>query len=170
MSFRIEEKLMISKSSLLDFKKFIFAKNAKLLYPKRIINSLYFDNENYQMYDDSIEGLVPRKKIRIRHYPNEKKVLYLELKISSEEGRFKKRKIIEEKEYFLVDDVRISIDTDITYTSYMGSHLGNDGNCAVELKANFKKNKNTLLNQFPFQRTRFSKYCNGIEKNNFINI
>ena len=198
MSFRIEEKLMISKNSLIDFKSFIFEKKAKLLYPKRIINSLYFDNEKYQMYDDSIEGLVPRKKIRIRHYPNEKKVLYLELKISSEEGRFKKRKIIEEKEfyqlkrdgifdeqygfckpvlfvnyereYFLVDDVRISIDTDITYTSYIGSHLGNDSNCAVELKANYKKNKNTLLNQFPFQRTRFSKYCNGIEKNQFINI
>ena len=52
MSFRIEEKLMISKNSLIDFKRFIFEKKAKLLYPKRIINSLYFDNEKYQMYDD----------------------------------------------------------------------------------------------------------------------
>ena len=61
MSFRIEEKIDDLKKFLIRFKKFIFAKNAKLLYPKRIINSLYFDNENYQMYDDSIEGLVQEK-------------------------------------------------------------------------------------------------------------
>ena len=77
MSFRIEEKLMISHEHLVDFKEFIFQKNAKTIYPGRKITSLYFENNKNQMYDDSIEGLVPRKKIRIRHYPAEKKRVYL---------------------------------------------------------------------------------------------
>ena len=45
------------------------------------------------MYRDSVEGSVPRKKIRIRNYPNtDDKNYYLETKISSIEGRFKTRK------------------------------------------------------------------------------
>ncbi len=196
MSFRIEEKLMISKESLIDFKEFIFHKNAKTIYPRRKITSLYFENIRNQMFNDSIEGLVPRKKIRIRHYPEEtKKIYYLEMKISSEEGRFKKRKILSdedhskflndgildeqygmckpvlyityEREYYLIDDVRVSIDININYRSFNGDELGSDSNCAVELKANINKDRNNLLNTFPFQRVRFSKYCNGMEKNRF---
>ena len=36
------------------------------------LKSLYLDNFNYQMYRDSIEGSLPRKKIRIRSYNNGK--------------------------------------------------------------------------------------------------
>ena len=47
------------------------------------------------MYTDSIEGLTPRKKIRVRNYPNSQDAkMYLEVKISSVDGRFKTRKII----------------------------------------------------------------------------
>lgn len=193
MSFRIEEKLLIKKSSLIDFKKFLLEKKAERIYPKRTIKSLYFDNNQYQMYNDSIEGLVPRKKIRIRHYPNDKNLIYYyELKISSSEGRFKKRKTIDEieyseikkkgifdneyglckpvifisyeREYYLVNNIRVSIDLDIKYYSFYDIFLGNDNNCAVELKADFNIDKNILLNLFPFQRISFSKYCSGIEK------
>ena len=199
MSFRIEEKLMISKEFLIDFKEFIFKKKAKTIYPKRIISSLYFENYKKQMYDDSIEGLVPRKKIRIRHYPEDlSPTYYLELKISSEEGRFKKRKTLNnkdynqflnngildeqyglckpvlhvtyEREYYLINDVRVSIDINIDYKSYSGSELGSDSNCAVELKADINKDRNNLLNTFPFQRIRFSKYCSGMEINKFEGI
>ena len=34
----------------------------------------------------------------------------------------------------------------------------------VELKTSMKKNLDDLIRDFPFQRTRFSKYCNGVEK------
>ena len=48
------------------------------------------------MYTDSIEGLTPRKKIRVRNYPTTQDAnLYLEIKISSVEGRFKTRKIVD---------------------------------------------------------------------------
>ena len=93
MSFRIEEKLYIRSEHILDFKKFLTKSSAKQLYKPRAIKSLYFDNLNFDMYNDSIEGVVPRKKIRVREYPNtDDRNFYLEIKNSSVEGRFKTRK------------------------------------------------------------------------------
>ena len=95
MSFRIEEKLYIKPEHLLDFKAYLSKNLSQKLYHPRKIKSLYFDNINLNMYSDSIEGLVPRKKIRVRNYPNEKdKEFYFEIKNSAVEGRFKKRNLI----------------------------------------------------------------------------
>ncbi len=68
------------------------------------------------------------------------------------------------REYYQIDDVRISIDENIEYFLYSGRELGKDNNSVVELKANFNKDRDDLLNNFPFQRIRFSKYCNAFEK------
>ena len=95
MSFRLEEKLYIKPEHLLDFREYLSKNLSQKLHHPRKIKSLYFDNINFNMYSDSVEGLVPRKKIRIRNYPNEKdKEFYFEIKNSSVEGRFKKRNII----------------------------------------------------------------------------
>ena len=155
LSFRVEEKLFIEKKNLLDFKKFLSEKFAKKIYEPRIIESLYFDNHNLQTYHDSVEGLVPRKKIRLRTYPNNNdENLYLEIKHSSIEGRFKTRKKINNKEfeekissgifdnnyglctpklyvkykreYLFIKDFRISIDTDITYRNFITNYQCND--------------------------------------------
>ena len=67
MSFRIEEKLYINSENLFDFKDFLNKKKANKIHEPRVIESLYFDNQNFQIYNDSIEGLVPRKKLRIRN-------------------------------------------------------------------------------------------------------
>ena len=193
MSFRIEEKLLINKKQILEFKDFLFKKHAKQLFPPRKIQSLYFENFKDEMYKDSIEGSVPRKKIRVRNYPHDKNVfLFLEMKISSADGRYKTRNIIDKnkfadikklgiydsqygvcrpllyviynREYYRIDDVRISVDENIEYYLYSGRKLGYDNNSIVELKASIQTNKDDLLNNFPFQRTRFSKYCNAFEK------
>ena len=68
MSFRIEDKFFFRPENILQFKEFLAKKSAKKLYKNRIIKSLYFDNLNLEMYRDSVEGSVPRKKIRIRNY------------------------------------------------------------------------------------------------------
>ena len=67
MSFRIEEKLYLSPDNLIEFKDFIFKNSGKKLFNLKKIKSLYFDNLNLDMYNDSIEGIVPRKKIRINY-------------------------------------------------------------------------------------------------------
>ena len=193
MSFRVEEKLLINKHQITEFKSFLSKKKVEIPYPSRIINSLYFENSKEEMYKDSIEGIVPRKKIRVRNYPNnQNKFLYLEMKISSIEGRYKTSKIINEdtykqlintgiydrqygvcqpliyvtykREYYKINDVRISIDENINYSLFSGRKIGTDDNLIIELKASFNKDRDDLINNFPFQRTRFSKYCNGFEK------
>ena len=147
MSFRIEEKLSINNNRIIDFKSFLTNKAVKQIYQPRKIQSLYFENRNYEMYTDSLEGLTPRKKIRVRNYPDtQDNNLYLEIKISSVEGRFKTRKIVDknkfnylktkgildsqyglckpclyvayDREYFKFGDVRISIDNNISYKLY----------------------------------------------------
>ncbi len=100
MPFRTEEKLFIHKNNYIEFKQFLEKLGAKVLYPKRLIHSLYFDNRQNQMFNDSQEGCITRKKIRIRDYPNnEESIFNLEVKISSVEGRFKHSKVISDQEY-----------------------------------------------------------------------
>tara|TARA_B110000008_G_C16782987_1_gene489470 strand:- start:226 stop:819 length:594 start_codon:yes stop_codon:yes gene_type:complete len=195
MPFRIEEKLYIKKDAVLDFKKLINKKSAKEIYKPRIVESLYFENSNLQMYKDSVEGVAPRKKIRIRNYPEQKNNEYnLEIKISSVEGRFKsKRKLTTEdllnhkkfgildnqygiclpkikinyfREYYQLDDVRITIDNSISYRKYLNNYTYDDRETIIELKTKINKNLDELTKDFPIQRIRFSKYCNGIENLN----
>jgi len=195
MTFRIEEKLYINKNQLTSFKEYLLTRSAKKIYKARKIESLYFDNIKYEMFNDSIEGTVPRKKIRIRNYPNnEDNKLYLEVKNSSVEGRFKTRKIIDKKEkldytnigyldnqygicmpnyhvkydreYLKKDDVRISIDTNLIYQDFKTKRFFYDDKVIVELKTSISKNQDDLMEDFPFQRIRFSKYCYAVQSLN----
>ena len=68
------------------------------------------------------------------------------------------------REYLIRDDVRISIDSNLIYENYKTNVAHNDLNSIVEIKTSIKKNLDELIELFPFQRTRFSKYCNGFEK------
>ena len=192
MSFRIEKKILINKLNLFEFKKKIFSLGATTLFGNRKIQSLYFDNFHKQVYYDSLEGLAPRKKIRVRDYPKDSNnSLQLETKISSVEGRHKTTKkiskeyfeelktngyfdqkyglctpllnVLYEREYLKKDDIRITIDTDIIYNIYNGLVKKNDESIIVELKTSENKNIDDLFEQFPFQEIRFSKYCRGIE-------
>ena len=116
----------------------------------------------------------------------------MEVKISSVEGRYKTRKIIDknkfdyiktkgildsqyglckpllyvvyDREYFKLGDVRISIDNNIKYKLYPGNVPQRDENSIVEIKTSIKKNLDKLIEDFPFQKKRFSKYCNAVEK------
>ena len=192
MSFRIEDKLFIIDENLNQFNEFLNNKLAKRIFEPRVIQSLYFDNLKFEMYKDSIEGSVPRKKIRIREYPKTKDTKkYFEIKTSSVEGRYKTRKLIDldqvseyrkygyldnsygtclpnyfvtyEREYSLIKDMRISIDKNITYTNFYTGKSFNDKKIIVEIKTSANKDLDILMETFPFQRIRFSKYCFAVE-------
>ena len=195
MSFRIEEKLLIDSRQIIDFENFLLKKEAKELFPPRKIKSLYFENSNEEMYKDSLEGIVPRKKIRVRNYPNSNDLsFYLEIKISSVEGRYKTRKLMNKNEfekikklgiydkqygtcrpviyvtynrnYYKLNDIRICVDKNIEYTLFSGKKLYSENNTIVELKTAINKDSDDLIEIFPFKRTRFSKYCEGISNLN----
>ena len=92
MSFRKEIKSTINNSNIFNLRNWIFQNGGYELYPDRTVNSVYFDNKENLMYFQSIEGLVPRKKIRIRNYNDINildqidKIDHLEYKISSVES------------------------------------------------------------------------------------
>ena len=90
MTFRKEEKIIISDTEISSLKNLIEKKGFKILHPKRKIESIYFENIDLRCFYESEEGILPRKKFRIRNYPEQKIKKYnLEIKTSSIEGRFK---------------------------------------------------------------------------------
>tara|TARA_Y100001970_G_C14074338_1_gene771138 strand:+ start:387 stop:995 length:609 start_codon:yes stop_codon:yes gene_type:complete len=197
MSFRTENKFILPKKKLFEFKHWLNKNSYNILFEKRHINSIYFDSKNFMIYKDSVEGTTPRKKIRIRTYSefffDKNNKFNLEIKISSTEGRYKQTKEINDgintfligyndnqygicfpvlnvsyqREYFIRDNSRITIDTNIKYSSVNGRVKSNycyyEDKYVVENKLT-NNEKNEMLEFFPFSQTRFSKYCNGVEK------
>ena len=192
MSFRIEKKLYTKKENLFDFRNFIKSKNFINQHNDRKVKSIYFDNNLLELYKDSIEGSNPRKKIRIRNYPEHKNNYLLEKKISSIEGRYKTSKKISDKlcsdlllkgirdknygfckpiieiiynrEYYKKEDIRVTIDTDIYYKLYNKNISKKENQVVVEIKTDYQKDIDEIFKEIPVQEIRFSKYCNGIEK------
>jgi hypothetical protein len=191
MSFRKEIKLILYPGKSIDFKEMLLNRGAKEIYTKRKVSSLYFDNIKRQSHIDSVEGLLPRKKIRIRTYPDEINRRYLfEKKISSPEGRFKQstkisslgyKNIINNgyfdnmygmlkplihvdylREYYKFENYRITIDENITYKIFRKITIRKDMRSIIELKFNKKYNEDLIINSFTNKLTRFSKYSNGI--------
>ena len=82
MTFRIEEKVILHISDYFKILKIMGTENKNLrLFPSRKISSLYFDNKDNDMFVDAEEGNLPRKKIRIRTYPeSDKKMFFLEMR------------------------------------------------------------------------------------------
>jgi SPX domain protein involved in polyphosphate accumulation len=88
MSFRKEKKIRLSYADFFKIQNEMINRGFIELHPARIVNSLYFDNENLSFFVDSEEGVLPRKKIRVRWYDDDFNFTK-ETKISSIEGRFK---------------------------------------------------------------------------------
>jgi hypothetical protein len=190
LSYRSEEKIALSKSDGYIFVDSLIKKGFKELYPQRLIQSIYFDNLKHGMFIDSEEGVLPRKKIRIRNYPNtDLKNFTLETKISSIEGRFKKTKSLDGKEkenflkngffdnlygnlnkcctviynrsYFIKDQIRVTFDEDICYIN--GKSKTYEPRCVLEIKTGLDINKDIINSIISNPRTRFSKYCEAIK-------
>lgn len=152
MSFRHEEKLRLASTKLFKLKNWIEENKGYELYPKRVINSVYFDNQNFTMYEQSVEGVLPRKKIRLRVYNKDffcNKKISKEVKISSAEGKFKTSEIIHnpldlinlgiydnnyglclpiinvsyERSYYKVKNARLTIDEKIKYKKIINSRI-----------------------------------------------
>tara|TARA_B100000575_G_scaffold292552_1_gene301276 strand:- start:938 stop:1564 length:627 start_codon:yes stop_codon:yes gene_type:complete len=192
MSFRFEEKILLHISDYHKIKDFIFSSGGKNLFKKRKISSLYFDNNQNNMYLDSEDGTLPRKKIRIRKYPNNTNDdLFFETKISSVEGRFKIVKKINRKqsqdyvkkgyfdvvygfcfpkieisyfrEYFSFLNQRITLDNLITYRCFKSNRVLIDKEILIlEIKSKNAISIEKFKNAIPLQRLRISKYCHGV--------
>ena len=190
MSFRTEEKISLSTSQSHDIIDNLNDLGMKSLHPKRLISSIYFDTSNLQMLDDSEEGLLPRKKIRIRSYNNSADQNLLEKKISSIEGRFKTSSKIEhqikkdyfkngyfdrqygilfpkvrveyERNYYKLDNLRVTLDSNIRYCGFKGECFIRETSNVLEFKGSANISQDDLYQYMPSQRRRFSKFANAM--------
>tara|TARA_B000000475_G_scaffold271713_1_gene270244 strand:+ start:825 stop:1421 length:597 start_codon:yes stop_codon:yes gene_type:complete len=198
MSYRIEEKIPMTYFDSEQFIQSMISNGGKELFPKRQIKSAYFDNTEYGMFLDSEEGLLPRKKIRIREYPLAKKIdHFLEIKISAIEGRYKttnklqnanyqkifqsgyfdevygmvekKVSVMYFREYYVYSGIRITRDQEICYQD-LNQKTNNyiEKDVVVELKAPDLTPLDFLIKIIPSRRRRFSKYCNAIQSLNLL--
>lgn len=189
MSFRNEKKFRLSYGDSYHLKSSLISLGMKKLYPDRKINSEYFDTKHLKMFSDSEEGILPRKKIRLRWYSN-KLDKNLEIKISSNEGRYKKSKRFNQslehsklflkdslygkifssiivsyhREYFDYKGLRLTFDTKINYrNSRLKSHLKfNDSETVLEVKTKNLHSNDYIDQIISYPTSRFSKYCRGI--------
>lgn len=192
MSFRKEKKYRLTYSDMAKVESQLLTKGMKKIYPSRTIKSLYFDNSNLDMYHDSEEGVLPRKKIRIRWY-NESNKFIKETKISSIEGRFKFTLVEGNIEtlksllrvrifdviygslspvliveyvryYYEIEKLRITLDRHITYRKPR-IHSGqkiSDSECVMEVKVPIECDDDYIERLIPHPVARFSKYSRGL--------
>ena len=192
MSFRKEKKYKLTVSDQNILKNKLIDKGMKILYPKRTVNSIYFDTNNLDFYLNSEEGVLPRKKIRLRWYDKDIKKIFKEIKISSIEGRFKtsepflynenifknniqlldnefgilkpQMQITYSREYFFFNDLRITFDSNIQYIdrSSLNNIITKDKETVMEIKVNFKTNDDYIEKIIEYPTSRFSKYSRSI--------
>ena len=195
MSFRKEEKIQTNfyqqKVLLNEIKNL----GAKQIYNERSISSIYFDNKYYEMFNDSEEGILPRKKIRIRFYNNYYNNYFFEKKISSYEGKFKisnkletniykrllKEGYLDEKygicypllkisymrNYYKLNNLRFTFDKNIVYQTLDKRLKISDETGVVELKSDNEKEITKIDKIIPLARKRFSKFSRAF---NYLNI
>tara|TARA_Y100001968_G_scaffold157632_1_gene144017 strand:- start:240 stop:830 length:591 start_codon:yes stop_codon:yes gene_type:complete len=190
MTFRKEIKFKLSNSDSISLKAQLIDCGMKVLYPMRRVNSCYFDNYDYLFLSHSQNGIVPRKKIRLRWY-NNNCLINKETKITSIEGRFKtiephqrskiksfsKLNIFDaiygnltpsifitySREYYIYKGLRLTFDGNIIYQN-LRSILGQefkDNERVMEIKTSINTPDDFINKYISFPSTEFSKYVRG---------
>lgn len=191
MSFRKEKKFRLTHSDQNSLVDTLINAGMKPLFPAREVISCYFDNSSLEMYLHSDEGVLPRKKIRIRRYGTESSCKK-ETKISSIEGRFKISEVLSNegtenffninlhdslygtispvlvvkyyRQYFQLDQMRITVDKNITYQHPRSSSQLHytDSEGVVEIKVGKDISDDYIEKWIPYPTSRFSKYSRGM--------
>jgi hypothetical protein len=186
MSFRKERKFNLTSYDAKLLKSELLNLGMFELHPKRKINSTYFDTKCCKAFHDSEEGLLPRKKTRLRWYEDSANY-NLEEKFSSIEGRFKTSSEVNQdqyleylkkgyldsfyglifatktisyyREYYSFNDIRITFDSDINYFDFLTSEKVNDFSEVMEIKCKYEVYDDYLERIIPVVTSRFSKYA-----------
>ena len=191
MSFRKEKKYRLSFSDQKLLQVALSGRGMEMLHPPRVINSCYFDTGDLTLFQDSEEGILPRKKVRIRWYNQDRK-LTKEIKISSIEGRFKTVEphddvafaehlearfcddiyghlkptllVSYSRAYYMLDGLRITFDSDIHYTDLRSQTRRRfmDHECVVEAKTPIDTSDDYIDSVINIATSRFSKYSRGL--------
>ncbi|MAZ53310.1 MAG: hypothetical protein CMO31_04745 [Trueperaceae bacterium] len=191
MSFRKENKYRLSLSEQKLLKASLLTTGMRPQYPRRKINSCYFDTLDLALFTASEEGILPRKKVRIRWYNQDTKTTKEE-KISSIEGRFKivsdfeqqnflcnfQAKFFDQtygilkpvmlvsyqREYYLLKGLRITFDSEIHYRDLRTKNDRTyiDHESVMEIKSTIETTDDYVQTIIKHPTSRFSKYARGL--------
>ena len=196
LEVRKEYKFCFTRYQLFQFKNF-FKNRLTTLYPERHISSLYMDTIDFKLYKDSILADVDKYKCRFRKDTQDR--IVLEVKRNNQNGKFKYKELTKfksyseikyliydkktlypsllvdyKREYFKIDDnVRITIDRDINFTSTPNRSLNKITAKEEMFILEYKILDNNFVeieNYFTKNPIAYSKYNKGIEKAYKINL
>lgn len=185
---RLERKYYISNHQNYILRPYIKLTSNGLteIYYQRKINNIYFDTNNLSFYKDNLIGAKDRLKLRLRWYGNQKMTRpNLEIKMKEANLVYKLvtpfndqlsppiKELIKRlkpsvansyyRRYFLTQDkkVRLTVDTQISFNKIKSLKT------VIELKYMLEDENATcrLINQFPFNLQKNSKYVDGIASN-----
>ncbi len=85
---RFERKWVLRNSNCLMLVNSLLRSNFffRFQYPKRKVNSIYFDNSGYSSIKENLDGISNKKKIRLRWYGDHNKLIKPILEIKSKKG------------------------------------------------------------------------------------
>lgn len=158
---RFERKYLVNQNLAWKFRHMLNTKGFKISYPKRKINSIYFDTYKYSFFKDNVEGVKNRIKPRIRWYENlnssSKNINKIILEIKKKEG------FVGKKEFY---DLNLKIKTDEIYKTI------NNFNLLKKISAIVGKNVFPIL-QTSYLReyylSRNNKFRSTIDTNLYVN-
>ena len=185
---RIEKKFFIDHLSLERVEAEILKYGFNPIFKERIIKSLYYDTTDFKCYKESIEGVVPRKKYRIRSY-DKKNSFHLEIKSQQLDGRYKKTTPINEypnklfdkeygmlekklfteykRKYFSNSYLRLTLDSEIKFEKLNRQKIIFRNKFVIELKplSEYSVQSQQLAeNLFNTPEVSFSKYEKAVER------
>ncbi len=184
---RVENKFVFNPKDKYKIINNLLRKGFIEIYQERHIKSIYFDTRDLKTYLDSVEGNIPRKKIRIRSYDNFASNLNFEVKEVNEYGRFKySEKILKLpthltdsiyrsiypvveveyfRKYFSNNLIRLTLDFDIQYKSVDSKSKFKSFYLVLESKLPDESTYNEKVNDFKLfgsSTESFSKYKEAI--------
>lgn len=78
--YRYELKFVLTNNELNLLDSFLKINKFKNVYPRRMVNSIYFDTNEFTSIKENLSGIANRDKVRLRWYGNNSSIPQLELK------------------------------------------------------------------------------------------
>ena len=190
MSFRKEKKYRLTPLEFNILKDSLIQSRMIPLHDSRTINSIYYDNQFTDMHYHSEEGVLPRKKVRVRWYKDPSNSS-IETKVSSIEGRFKTTQSLCEssagrfpktildgmygsltpsllvsytRKYYTIKGLRVTFDDNISYKNLRQNvkSIFSDPERVMEVKVSIDTPEDFIEKLVPYPTSRFSKYSRGL--------
>ena len=187
---RKEIKTIFNKNQSIFLQMFV-NQNCKKLYDERVINSIYLDTKNLDVYKSNTTNDSETSKYRFRYYDDEfnkikyeKKTNLLGKKTKSfnENVKFNTNydipyiinnlylfpiSIVQfKRNYYSFDNIRLTIDENITFTKPTNKNIGfvkfNENKIIVEQKI-LNPNDDSIEKNLLFTSEKYSKFLTSIE-------